>query len=473
MATIQSYSAYGPTAPDTSESHVIPSQTSLLSPTIGQPYSGMVPSSESTAPSSNARMTLPPSGIPPTIDPRRRSMTPPVQSPVKQVKGGRTVRNNPRKGQGRSRAKSPSYRYGSSGQASTSSKRISSKFSGSSSKGKCKAVVSDISDSDSDSSGGGDDDGGNGDSGNGSGCGKKNQDGFTADVPPDFRERLDSWAENHANDGWQEIFLNIVTHLHEIIMKFFFLDWDDGFYTMVIEAAVGVYKEKHPGCDDPMQILDEDGRNELIHIMRALTIYLRRTDKLKTLPIIFRPRTRRRQGNGGTEKKSRSRKKNPPAANYDIIQYPENEDDINHNREVVAHLLRTGLHPFAHKVEKDAIVRNFTNPVLLRIIRTLSFTTNNKDINPIPIGASWSDQVPGYVVPYAASLAYHCISFYRAGECKEFPLDRTHHSDVFEKVRQSYMNVQNDEAMHAALTTIFSDATSYGPKPLETFAVKM
>ena len=47
---------------------------------------------------------------------------------------------------------------------------------------------------------------------------------------------------------------------------------------------------------------------------------------------------------------------------------------------------------------------NFTNPVLLRIIRTLSFTTNNKDINPILIGALWSDQVPGYVVPYAASL---------------------------------------------------------------------
>jgi hypothetical protein len=83
--------------------------------------------------------------------------------------------------------------------------------------------------------------------------GKKNQDGFIANVPPNFREQLDSWTENHADDGWQEILLNVITHLHEIVMKFFFLDWDDGFYTMVIEAAIGVYKEKHPSCDDPMQ----------------------------------------------------------------------------------------------------------------------------------------------------------------------------------------------------------------------------
>ncbi|KIM72922.1 hypothetical protein PILCRDRAFT_93269 [Piloderma croceum F 1598] len=338
--------------------------------------------------------------LPTTIDPRpqapqarRRSLTPEQPS-----KRGRF--SNPRKSPGRSRASPPSYRFASpqvGGPRASTSKR-------------------------------------NQDDGS-----VNQSDPLQTHLPEEFGSRLSAWKAEHGGDGLADILDIVKRDLHDNIMKYFFLTWNKAFYTKLLADGVQVWLGKNPGKDDltcDTDIYTAQVKKELRGFIIGYEAHLRGGDKSKGMSA--KPAYKRRSTK-------------PPAAHYDIIQHPANDEEIEHNRQVVQRLLKDGLLPFAHIVEGDKI---------------------DKRAGGERLGNSWKDKVPGYVIPYAASIAFHCLSHYKSGVNVKFDLNHTNHMHVFKTIEASFKLVEDRQATHDLLTRIYEDAVGAGPKIMTSFAVK-
>jgi hypothetical protein len=85
---------------------------------------------------------------------------------------------------------------------------------------------------------------------------------------------------------------------------------------------------------------------ELRELMKGFVQHSRGNDKVKVMSMLFRPKSRARN-QGGRSRRSRK----APDPNYDLIKDPQTDEEVKHNRDMVAYLLRKGLLPFAHQVD--------------------------------------------------------------------------------------------------------------------------
>jgi len=261
--------------------------------------------------------------LPTTFDPRpqARHHSPTPEQPSKRGRFG-----NPRKSPGRSHASPPSYRFASpqlgAHRASTSSRN----------------------------------------KGNGSG----NQGASQCDPPQkylleEFKSHLSGWKAIHADDGFADILDIVKENLHNTIMKYYFLTWTVAFYDRLLAEAAKVWQHRNPGKDDPMRATNsgeyyfstnipafaylfhaaytDQVRKELRAFIIGYETHLCGSNKSKGMVVLWRPRVRsaRKKKPSSKQSKPASKRRSTkvPQAHYDIIQYPESAEDIEHNRQVV------------------------------------------------------------------------------------------------------------------------------------------
>jgi len=93
-------------------------------------------------------------------------------------------------------------------------------------------------------------------------------------------------------------------------------------------------------------VLDPKLRAEVHSIIKPLATHLQGNDKGKALKVLYQRIPKEKAG----KEKGKGKGKTPPPS-YDIIEMPETLEEVAHNKEAVAYLLREGVFPFVHEVD--------------------------------------------------------------------------------------------------------------------------
>ncbi|KIM72030.1 hypothetical protein PILCRDRAFT_93625 [Piloderma croceum F 1598] len=253
-------------------------------------------------------------------------------------------------------------------------------------------------------------------------------------LPAKARGLLDQFVKRHSDDCWGDVAHRIAREVHNLVMKSLFIKWNMSFLDDIIADAIAKYKVDHADHPDDLTP-DSELKKDLHELIKGLTGWARSKHKTKAMRILFRS-------------KSQSGRKVAP--NYDIIEFPVTEAEVAHNKRI------------------GGIIENFSDPRLQRLIRALGFGRKRKSRGNDPVGYDWPGSVPGYVVPYAAALVYHCIDMFRTGRKVSMELIPCNLETTYAAIKGCYDEVADDPALQSMLTHIFDEETSRSPSTIST-----